>query len=521
MARIELQQSVLDLLRNLHGLEPLKQLFWSELNYQRINQPLSRRGWSDTTAKLLADDPLLFAGGGESNDFHVIYARMRSDRLPLGHERPIVSRFTKDHPYALFIISNEDQDLWHFINVKFDEETEKRRQFRRITVGPDERLRTASERLALLDLSSISPDLFGLPPLTIQERHDEAFDVEAVTKEFFHLYGDAFYGVEESITGFEESKEGKETRHLFTQQLFNRLLFVAFIQKKGWLKIDGRTDYLAALWANYEKARDKGDNFYQQRLQALFFSGLNNAGSVNIIGINRGGFLSKLIGEVPYLNGGLFEENELDKVKGITVPDKSIQSILFSLFGRFNFTVSESTPLDQEVAVDPEMLGTIFEELITGRHEQGAYYTPKPIVSFMCREALKGYLQSKCESATKTAVDEFVENHDPSLIRKPEAVLDALRTVTVCDPACGSGAYLLGMLHELMDLRDCLFVSHKIGAKDAYDRKLEIIQNNLYGVDIDPFAVNIARLRLWLSLAVEFGGEDGETPPPCRTWNSR
>src|SRR4030042_6504863 len=100
MSRIELQKSVLGLLKDFRGLEPLKQLFWSDLNYQRINQPLSRRGWSDTTANFLADDPLLFAGGGQNDDFHIIYAQLESDRLLLGHERPIVSRLMKDHPYV-------------------------------------------------------------------------------------------------------------------------------------------------------------------------------------------------------------------------------------------------------------------------------------------------------------------------------------------------------------------------------------------------------------------------------------
>jgi hypothetical protein len=236
-------------------------------------------------------------------------------------------------------------------------------------------------------------------------------------------------------------------------------------------------------------------------LKVLFFEGLSKKKKVK----------DNLIGDVPFLNGGLFEKDVNDKNEEISVPDICIMSILFDLFSRFNFTVSEATPLDQEVAVDPEMLGHVFEELVTGRQETGSYYTPKPIVSFMCREALKGYLKTQVPSESDTAFSEFIENRDPTAIKRPEAVLDALRKVTVCDPACGSGAYLLGMLHELMDLRDCLFVTHQIGAKVAYDRKLDIIQNNLYGVDIDPFATNIAKLRLWLSLSVEF---DGEQPPP-------
>lgn len=110
MARPERQQTVLDLLKNLRGMEPLKELFWSELNYQRINKPLSRGGWSETAATALAEDPLLFAGGGQDNDFHIIYARLTSDKLLLGLERPVVSRLLRDHPYALFVFSNAKQD---------------------------------------------------------------------------------------------------------------------------------------------------------------------------------------------------------------------------------------------------------------------------------------------------------------------------------------------------------------------------------------------------------------------------
>jgi len=101
MARPERQQAVLDILNGLKGLEPLKQLFWSELNYQRVNQPLSRRGWTESANAALADDPVLFAGGGENNDFHVIYARLASEKLLLGGERPVVSRLLKEHPCTL------------------------------------------------------------------------------------------------------------------------------------------------------------------------------------------------------------------------------------------------------------------------------------------------------------------------------------------------------------------------------------------------------------------------------------
>jgi type I restriction-modification system DNA methylase subunit len=503
------QQAVHDLLHGLRGLEPLKRLFWSELNYDRVNQSLSRRGWKEGVAGLLADDPILFASGADA--FHIIYARLASDKLLIGDERPVVSKMLQEHPYALFVFSNSKQENFHFLNVKYDDDAQKRRLFRRITVGPYEQLRTASERITLLDLADVSPELFGLSPLAIQQRHDVAFDVEPVTKEFFHEYRRIFEEVEEAITGFGRDKDRKR---LYTQRLFNRLMFIAFIQKKGWLKFNGDADYLAALWKSHLKDNSVSDkNFYRDRLKRLFFDGLNTTNEVNRIGINRGGFLKTLIGDVPYLNGGLFEDDEDDNDENIKVPDKATGSILKSLFAKFNFTVTESTPLDVEVAVDPEMLGRIFEELVTGRHETGSYYTPKPIVSFMCREALKGYLETNAAGESKSAIERFVEKHEPDDLRNAENVLDALRRVKVCDPACGSGAYLLGMLHELLDLRAVLFQSRKLDSPSIYQRKLEIIQTNVYGVDIDPFAVNIARLRLWLSLAVDFEGIKPEPLP--------
>jgi type I restriction-modification system DNA methylase subunit len=499
------QQSVLDLLQNLKGQDPLKKLFWTELNYDKVNSPLSRKGWGEQASSALADDPVLFATGGK--DFHVIHARLKSDRPLLGMERPVVSRLLQDHPYALFIFSNAGQDQWHFLNVKYDDDVQKRRIFRRIAIGPQEKLRTASERLDKINLA----DATNLAPNTIQKLHDDAFDVEPVTKEFFLEYGRMFEEVESAIKGIRDA----ERKHLFTQKLFNRLMFIAFIQKKGWLKFGGSLDYLSALWKAHGKDKTAPDkNFYRDRLKPLFFFGLNGgAQEIDVANINRGGFLKSLIGEVPYLNGGLFDEDDDDKDEKIVLPDAAIGVVLNDLFARFNFTVIESTPLDVEVAVDPEMLGKIFEELVTGRHETGSYYTPKPIVSFMCREALKGYLESELPSESPSAIAQFVDEHNPVGIHDAEAALDALRRIKVCDPACGSGAYLLGMLHELLDLRAALFASKNLDAVSVYERKLEIIERNVYGVDIDPFAINIARLRLWLSLSVDFEGQKPEPLP--------
>ena len=357
-----------------------------------------------------------------------------------------------------------------------------------------------------------------------------AFDIEAVTDKFFADYHEVFKYVEAQVT---QGISDAEQRRLYTQRLFNRLMFLYFIQKKGWLNYEGRSDYLRAL---FQAAEQAGDDFLNQRLYYLFFHGMSNA--ADSIEANSSEDLIKRRGNVPYLNGGLFDlEDEYDVRDRVKIPNEAFARVL-ALFERYNFTVTESTPLDVQVAVDPEMLGKVFEELVTGRHESGSYYTPRPVVSFMCREALKHYLRQalgcgtgsgsdRVVSASQTTTDPvatapgtvtpppadaialFVDEENASGLSDPEKVLAALQRIRVCDPACGSGAYLLGMLQELMRLRAALFKASKLDDASLYARKRSIIENNLYGVDKDKFAVQIACLRLWLSLTIE-----SPTPQP-------
>ena len=338
----------------------------------------------------------------------------------------------------------------------------------------------------------------------------QAFDVEAVTKRFFDEYKRVFDLAMDRVEGFGSNEEEQEDKKLFVQTLFNRLMFIYFLSRKGWLTFRGDNDYLNALWRDYGDADDEDKNFHVDRLLLVFFAGLNNPQSRDL---NRNNpVLYAKIGAPPFLNGGLFEKTDLDKRTGVIVPDSVIEPILRELFDKFNFTVMESTPFDIEVAVDPEMLGKVFEELVTGRHDTGSYYTPRPVVSFMCREALKGYLEGCDTGLHAEEVAKFVDERDTSEVSLSFApkVAEALEDVTVVDPACGSGAYLLGMMQELVDLRTALF-NIGVDARSLYDLKLHIIQRNLYGVDIDEFAVNIAMLRMWLSLVIEY---EGDTPEP-------
>lgn len=409
------------------------------------------------------------------------------------------------HDAVFAVFHSPDQREWRFTFVskheKLDEEsggtinveTDPKRYT--YVFGSNQSCRTAAIRFETLQREASL------------QKVENAFKVAPLFKDFYSDYKAVFYDVKAKVQPQFDEDDIKDPAQLFTQRLFNRLMFLAFIQRKGWLKINGDTDYLAALYRNYRKGHRS--NFYKDILRPLFFEGLNQDE-------RPAGHVDPRFGQVPYLNGGLFEKADDKTDDSIReIPDEAFIGVLHpddGLFAKYNFTASENTPLDVEVAVDPEMLGKVFEELVTGRHKQGSYYTPKQIVSFMGRAALAEYLSDTCPKEKRDALETFVHEHKADDLRNPELVLEALRTVKVCDPACGSGAYLLGMLHELLELRTCLFKSNKkLDGVSDYDRKLTIIERNLYGVDIDDFAVNIARLRLWLSLAVDF---EGVVPPP-------
>ena len=488
-------------LEGLDGPEALRRLFCGVLGYGHDDEAMPCTG--------LPEGAPLPRSVAEHNGFRVIWFPLTDERLSVKAERDAVTRMLDDDPTlrALFVFSNRSMDQWRLVNARYVAGDAAKPLLRRMAVACQTG-RTAVDRLQAIAIAKIGE---AADAAAIQAAHDRAFDVQAVTDGFYKEYEAVFRKVSDLVTGFGEGDEEDAARRLFTQHLFNRLMFVAFIEKKGWLRFGEDRDYLQALRRDYLK-RPVPEGFYASRLRLLFFSGLNTPHGADLVGINGGGILTDLIGHVPFLNGGLFAETEAELNRAPGVPDEAVWDIL-DLYAGYNFTITESTTLDQEVAIDPEMLGTIFERLITDRHGSGSYYTPKPIVSYMCREALVGHLVART-GQTEEAARAFVYDHDPSAIGHIERVLAALSDLRVCDPACGSGAYLLGMLHELLDLRDALFVAHKVGAQEVYDRKLQIIGRNLYGVDLDPTAVNITCLRLWLTLAVEYAAGADETPPP-------
>ena len=440
----------------------------------------------------------------ELDGVHILYVALdtpESDRVRKG-DAAAAARLISDQlgDDLLLVFTNTSSSQIHLIHPSF-EGTQP--TLRRMIVERDLPLRTAVQQVSNIYWNHQKSG-------SIRTAVDQTFDVEVVTKAFFEEYKRVFDLAMDTVEGFGDEKEEQECKKLFVQTLFNRLMFIYFLSRKGWLTFRGDNDYLNALWRDYQAASGDDKNFHVDRLRLLFFAGLNNYRAEDLTSEAES---RRLIGEPPFLNGGLFDKTAEDD-RFPLVPDECISEIFTKLFDRFNFTVMESTPFDIEVAVDPEMLGKVFEELVTGRHDTGSYYTPRPVVSFMCREALKGYLEGCGTSLAADEIASFVDERDTTGVGLAQAprVAEALENVTVVDPACGSGAYLLGMMQELVDLRTALF-DVGVDARSLYELKLHIIQRNLYGVDIDEFAVNIAMLRMWLSLVIEYEGDRPEPLP--------
>ena len=383
-------------------------------------------------------------------------------------------------------------------------------------LGEGHRCRTAQQQFEKLKDSDLS-----LKDLT------RAFSVDAVSDMFFKGYKQQYEDIIFFVTGkrmvkvankWEERQEGKPNAYIMQQfakfdnqekairdyvkKLMGRLVFLQFLQKKGWLGVPasepwgtGDREFIQNLFAN---CQDK-DHFIDNVLEVLF----------NDLNTEREGNLSPLTShhsplKIPYLNGGLFERDGSDETS-FPLPAKYMQQML-DFFSSYNFTIDENDPDDAEVGVDPEMLGRIFENLLEDNKDKGAFYTPKEIVTYMCRESLIAYLQTDVDDEpTKGAIRQFVTTHDATTLGNIADDIDQrLKDVKICDPAIGSGAFPMGLLKELFLCRTAL---EGISQHQAAEIKKHIIQQNIYGVDIERGAVDIARLRFWLSLIV-----DEETP---------
>ena len=246
---------------------------------------------------------------------------------------------------------------------------------------------------------------------------------------------------------------------------------------------------------------DRRNDYLESVLEPLFFGILNTEPAKREQVFSRNGWQKRWVSQwasIPYLNGGLFERDDVDDLR-IVLPEYLFRD-LFHFLASYNFTVDENDPDDAEIGVDPEMLGKIFESLLEDNKAKGAYYTPKEIVQYMCKESLIAYLASKLPDTNDSIIRTFVEHREmqPELEPFRNTLTQALRDVKICDPAIGSGAFPMGLLNELWRCREAL---EPMGSRVAL--KKEIIENNIYGVDIERGAIDIARLRFWLSIVVD------------------
>lgn len=429
-------------------------------------------------------------------------------------QRNLIGKYLKNNlkDSALVAFYSKDNPDWRLSFVKMDYRLDekgvkteigtppKRYSF---LVGKTEPSHTAQKQLLpLLDDSKV-PSI---------EDIEKAFSIEPLTDEFYKTYKAYFKEIQHVIT------EGKpdERSHAFALQLLSRMMFIYFIQrlyhgedsnKKYWLNNDRR--YLKNLFERYKKTGMK-DKFHGLYLNSLFFHSFNRR-----FGFQNFDIPSDIKAEfalMPYLNGGLFREDEEIDRHGFNIPDSLFEELFENLLDRFNFTVREDTTLDIEVAVDPVMLGQVYESLVNEeeRGKSGIFYTQPVELDFMCRMALIEYLNGKLPVKKENIIrlvigiagGEDLPYLEPSVLSQ---LRDLIEDIAVVDPACGSGAFLVTMLNILLELH--LYIAAQRGYEpNTYELKKRIIARNLYGVDIKKWAVHIAELRLWLSLIVETEG---------------
>ena len=413
--------------------------------------------------------------------------------------------------------SQLDEDTLEITNVQ----TAPRRYT--FLLGENEPCRTAAGRLAELRDKA--------DHLTLDDV-EKAFSIERLNKDFFKDYKkhyEAFaahllapgqakstraaFGIAKHLDQAGQDNADKPIRD-FVKRLLGRLVFLHFLQKKGWMGCEaggrswtgGDHDFLNSYYTLANSKKDAA-RFHSRWLIPLFFEALNHA--------DRPGDLFPPTGtRIPYLNGGLFETDPAP-LHALDFPAEYFRALL-EFFGQYHFTIDENDPEDHEVGIDPEMLGHIFENLLEDNKDKGAYYTPKAIVSYMARQSLLHYLQTHLGENAELGVllnekDTARHTDKDSFVRQnAKRIADLLDAVKICDPAIGSGDFPIGLLQEILWTR--LTLNWELNTPEERAKlKRRIIQNSIHGVDLDPGAVEIARLRFWLALVVD---EDQPRPLP-------
>lgn len=479
----------------------------------------------------------------EGESFYVVYAKSKSDTIK--YRQRLVKdlldfTYSVGLEFANFLIILDYSKYWKLVVPIYRRELENAK-LNIYVIDPEE----GKFRTLVKNLASVAQELEEFykkskkhpPAIQIKALIDEYMHVRPLTEEFFKEYKEYYSKLKDSIKKrygkkLGESYVGELQKEIFVERaaktfahtFLNRLMFVYFLQKKGWIveKPALRKDLQESVdvknfvrWL-YEQWVEYGGEFYKDYLRILFLYAMNTP---------RVGYARRDIKEIqaipspivrdvftygiPYFNGGLFnhvtiEGIDLDEII-TSLPDNVVKELIFDFFEEYSFTVTEDTPYEVEVAVDPAMLGRIYESLITAeeqagseeeeRRASGIFYTPRSEVDFMCRMAIYEYLK-KNTKVDDVLLREFVFTplHEWEGRSLPRELLSALENVKIVDPAAGSGAFLVGMFHLLTELYE------KARVKVDYERKLAIIRENIYGVDIKEWAIRVAKLRLWLAL---------------------
>ena len=528
--------------------ETLRQIFQSPFNYPKFSREIVHDlfGCNDVYETLDSAERLNPSPDGDQNYF--LGQMEDADKLLLGFfytrvaegsdvRRKRVGLWKLIQPYLKYQVEAaiavfDDGKHWRLSYIcDHKEGTTSAKRFSYVLGDKQGQYKTPLERL---DKVAAKAGHFKLEDLK------EAFSVDALSKEFFDEYHRHYDRI---IAELAWQGNTGAVFHDYVKKMMGRIVFLHFLQKKGWLNDD--PEFLSKLFFLSPYKQD----FLEQELEPLFFGIFNTEPDKREQLFHQEHWDLRWLAEwekLPYLNGGLFERDEVDKMK-IKLPASLFEN-LFRFMASYNFTIDENDPDDADIGIDPEMLGKIFESLLEDNKAKGAFYTPKEIVRYMCKESLIAYLNSKVNSdevnseskenqitnhdSLVTAVRQFVEQHEfPEELEPYREVLDtALRNVKICDPAIGSGAFPMGLLNELWRCREALgeratspsqmgtqatglsqagslcSKEGQAGSLYPYSRaalKREIIENNIYGVDIEKGAIDIARLRFWLSIVVD------------------
>jgi len=443
----------------------------------------------------------IFTVANYDKKFQIFLVKLKSFSSTIVRELP--SYFEKEVQYPFFIFTPDYQNYTFVLieKIRQDVGVFKRKL---IKLNLDRENPFYTDKLVLSNMKIKDEVTSTSDILKILK---EALSVEKVSNLFFEDYKKYFFNLRELLLS--ENINIKQA-HEFSQQFLNRIMFIYFIDKKGWLKNSPK--FMKWFWERYKEEKIKNnykDGFYTGWLKVLFLEAFNNRFSYPEYLPKE---IQETLAQAPYLNGGLFKKTELDNLQ-VNIPDQFINEILQGLFEKYNFTIREDIPLDVEVAVDPQMIGYVYESLaniaqeIYERKDLGIFYTPKTEVDFMCRRSLLEYI-SKTTTINKETLYHLLFDEDKAKVEELLKLNDykrleeSLDNLSVLDPACGSGAFLVGMLNILTEHYKFLY---KFLSRDMtdYELKKKIIGNSLYGVDVMPWAVHSAELRLWLSLMIE------------------